>query len=232
IKARKHGFTLVELAVVLFIISLLLGGLIISLPAQLDQKNNAETRQLLNDSKEALIGFAMTHSATDGSLKPYLPCPDTDNDGKENRDAGGGCTSQEGNLPWADLGLGQTDPWGNHLRYRVSSSFAKSDVGFSLATSPTLKVCDVAPAPSCTGVATSLPAIVLSHGKNGLGAINQSGAANSSPSGPDEAANADSDDTFVMHLPSDATGNTFDDIVVWLPSATLFNRMVTAGKLP
>jgi hypothetical protein len=39
---------------------------------------------------------------------------------------------------------------------------------------------------------------------------------------------------FVSRNPSSpgAPGGEFDDIVSWLPTGILFNRMVAAGKLP
>ncbi|MFN3717118.1 MAG: type II secretion system protein, partial [Thiobacillus sp.] len=96
------GFTLTEMAVVLVIVALLIGGMILPLSTQMELRNVSETRKQLNDIAEALYGYAASHVASDG--RPYLPCPDTDGDGLENR-SGSTCANQEGTLPWATLGL-------------------------------------------------------------------------------------------------------------------------------
>lgn len=216
ITRRRHGFTLTEMAVVLAILALLIGGMILPLSAQQDLRLTAETRKLLADVGDALYGFAASHSANDG--KPYLPCPDTDGDGAENRSTTPGpCTSQEGALPWATLGLGRQDAWGNALRYRVTAAFSNSSTGFTLLTAGDLRVCESS---ACTVVlGSALPAIVLSPGKNGAGV----------PSHVDEPENLDADADFVQQ-----TGSTtgFDDLLVWLPPSLLTQRMVAAGRLP
>jgi prepilin-type N-terminal cleavage/methylation domain-containing protein len=227
---HEFGFTLTELAIVLVIVALLMGGLLLPLSAQVDQKNYSDTRQQLNEIREALLGYAMTHTAANG--KPYLPCPDTDNDGKENRTSGTRCSagaSAEGNLPWSALGLTSTDAWNNRFRYRVHNNFADSNVGFTLSSNGILRVCDVSGCASL--LADALPAVVVSHGKNGFGAINASGNANAPADGADEFANSNGDNDFVMHNQTNSP-NVFDDLVVWLPPGVLMNRMISAGKLP
>lgn len=211
---RSRGFTLTEMAVVLVIVALLIGGMILPMAAQQDIRNNAETRQLLSDVGEALYGFAASHAATDS--KPYLPCPDTDGDGVENR-TGNACTNPEGGLPWATLGIGRTDAWGNGLRYRVSAAFSNNATGFTLQSTGDLRVCETT---ACTVVlGSTLPAIVLSRGKNGAAA-----AANA-----DELENLDGDADFVEHT----IGTTgFDDLLIWLPPSLLTHRMIIAGRLP
>lgn len=211
-----QGFTLIEMAIVLIIVGLLLGGLLMPLSAQMDQRNYNSTQRSLAEIKEALMGYAMSHPALDG--KPYLPCPDTDGDGVENR-AVNACANQEGTLPWVDLGLTQTDSWNNVFRYRVRDIFSNSATGFTLASTGNITVKDASGAGG-NNLASNVPAIILSQGKNGAGA------------GNDELENANNDTTFVSHVPSSVAGNEFDDIVVWIPTVILINRMVVAGQLP
>jgi prepilin-type N-terminal cleavage/methylation domain-containing protein len=211
--ASCRGFSIVELAIVLVIVSLLAGGLMMTLSSQMDQRYRREALEQLQNAKDALLGYAASHIAIDG--KPFLPCPDTDGDGAENR-TGNTCTSTDGTLPSNDLGVSALDPWGNRIRYHVHANYSRNDVGFTLSTSPDLRVCDQA---ACASVlASTLPAVFVSHGQNGLG------------SSADELANADGDRSFVSHPPSRT--NEFDDIVIWLSPNILYNRLITAGRLP
>ncbi len=223
----ERGFTLVELAIVLVIVSLLAGGLVLAVGAQNEQRQRSETQALLQEGREALLGFAASHYAADG--KPYLPCPDTDNDGMENRVANA-CSNAEGRFPWSTLGLAPLDAWGNRVRYRVHSSFSRSDVGFTLSSAGDLRVCDDA---ACAAtLATTLPAVLVSHGPNGLGATNAANGANPAPTSADELENTDGDRDFVSHTPRPVEAGAFDDLVVWLSPHVLFNRMIAAGRLP
>lgn len=52
----------------------------------------------------------------------YLPCPDVNGDGWEDRRTNQGqrvCKDREGGLPYAQLGFSATDAWGNPWYYRV-----------------------------------------------------------------------------------------------------------------
>jgi type II secretory pathway pseudopilin PulG len=259
---RSSGFTLVEIAIAIFIITLLLGSILVPLTTQVEQRQVSETQKMLEDVKDALIGHAVTYGR--------LPCPDritagaggpndTANDGVEDH-TGTACfsTTQTGNVPWVTLGLGATDPWGNRFRYRVDPDFAHRTILFSLTTSADLCV-----GPNQPACATPLPtrftapgpdgavAVIISHGKNGYGAIkadiNLPGAAGVQnpchPSGcsADETDNSAGGTGYsyrthtVFASPCGGAGQPaceFDDVVVWISKFTVFNRMVAAGKLP
>jgi len=90
-----------------------------------------------------------------------------------------------------------------------------------------------------------LPAVIISHGKNGSGAYTPSGSIVAAPLGADELANAthtNAATTFYSRIPTPAASSCndaavgtfceFDDIVVMITSSTLMARMVAAGKLP
>lgn len=215
--AKNKGFTLVELAIVLVIVGLLLAAFLTPLRAQLSLKNNTETRNSLSDAKEALLGFALSHSAVDG--KPYFPCPDTDGDGAENRSANL-CTNVAGGLPYKDLGLVSTDAWNHKYLYRVTQNFANSATGFTLPIVGDISVLDSA---GGNVIASNLPAVVVSLGENG---------AVSPVVGADQAENSNGDTFFVSKEFTDSAANPFDDLVVWISPNVLMNRMVTAGRLP
>jgi len=231
------------MAVAVFIIALLLGSILVPLTTQVEQRQISDAQKSIEEIKEALAGFAAANG--------HLPCPDkttaagagTANDGQEDVTvATGVCVTSEGNMPWVTLGVASADAFGNRFRYRVVSVFAQRAPAalFSLASSADLRACAVAAcAPATTLLTSSAPngavAVILSHGRNGLGAMNSlTNAPNPAPTSADEIENSDADTTFVYRSAS-ATGaaaGEFDDIVSWLSKFTLFNRMVAAGRLP
>lgn len=241
-KKNLPGFTLVEMAMVLMIVGLMLGGLLPVLSAQRESQRINETRKQLDDIQQALIGYAI--------INGRLPCP-AHAAGEEEPVGGGDCSHNfDGFVPAATLGLPTTDSkgfivdaWGNRIRYAVAKwkcanpavddVFTKAGgmgaVGISNLSpggTPFLQICATASASSsnCSVAGTSLtsspgvPAVIFSTGKNGV----------SGSLGSDEQANTDNNRIFVSHTPTP----DFDDQVVWLSSNILLNRMVMAGKLP
>ena len=106
---------------------------------------------------------------------------------------------------------------------------------------------------------TALPAVIISHGKNGFGAWQTTGVRLSPiPSGNDEAANVNGNTTAtpsggysslafysrtrapaaagcvdpVFPATNAAPSCEFDDIVLMISSSALISRMVAAGRLP
>jgi prepilin-type N-terminal cleavage/methylation domain-containing protein len=236
VKARPaHGFSLIEMAVVLFVITLLIGSLLVPLSTQVEQRQVSETEKALAEIREALLGFAVANG--------YLPCPDTGTNGLENINAGTGfCNTITvnvacGRLPHATLGVANSDVWGNRFTYCINEQFARRAPAalFSLSTAGTdVNIC--ANQACGTPISTSAVLAVVSHGRNGFGAINlASGAQNPAAPHVDEQENYDNNDRFIVwrtRTTAGATAGEFDDIVAWLPRFTLFNRMVAAGKLP
>lgn len=225
--ASNHkGFTLVELAIVLFVITLLLGGMLTPLSQQIAERQNSDTRHALESARTALAGYALSHRDSTG--KPYLPCPDQHSgagDGEEDRLADGRCASVVGNLPWNTLGVAEIDAWGNRLDYAVSPDYA--DAGRGIVHNPvpatTVSICrEKTCAPPLAAVA-----VVLSHGRNGFGAHNALGNTNLAPVSADELANVDGTPRFVMHPPTaaDRANGEFDDLVTWISPAWLLGRL-------
>ncbi len=240
-----RGFTLVEMAVVLFIVGLLMVGMMFTLTAQIELRNAEETRRRLEEAREALLSYAIANGR--------LPCPAVTptgtNDGLEAPVGGGACTNYtSGFLPARTLGLGgadttgiAVDAWNNRIRYIVSSGSSPHFTNATtlrsngLATLPTtLKICSTATgisASACSGTATyvvdsstSIAAIVFSTGKNG----------NVTPTSADELANLDNNATFVSRTPTpaDSSSGAFDDQFAWITAPALYGRLVSAGILP
>lgn len=230
---RQRGFSLIEIAVVLVIVGLLIGGLVTPLGMQLEQRKIGDTQKALDEAKEALLGFALRYG--------YLPCPAISaSNGLEDRN-GSQCRNRrrDGFLPWATLGLNKLDSWDHLYRYSVTPAFTDSVSLFNLSTPRDISVLtrDGAGATAqATGV-NDIPAVILSHGKNGFGASGELGnrIADTAPNNVDEKINAATATTFVSRTASSngaAAGGAFDDLVVWLSPNILYNRMVTAQKLP
>jgi prepilin-type N-terminal cleavage/methylation domain-containing protein len=231
-----RGFTLAEMAIVLLVVGILLAGLLTPLSAQIELRRTSETQKGMDVIKEAMLGYSASQTPS------HLPCPDittpiaggTANDGQEDVDAAGVCLAQEGNVPWVTLGTAAADAWNNHFHYRVTTAFSNRTpaTALSLAAAGDIRVCTASGCP--TSIATTVPAVILSYGKNGFGAINLSGIANPLPASADEQENTNSNVTFVSRPQTniDAAVGEFDDLVTWIPAGVIFNRLIVAQKLP
>jgi type II secretory pathway pseudopilin PulG len=248
LSSRVTGFSLVEMAIVIVIITLLLGAVLVPLSAQIEQKNITETQQTLNQINEALIGFALQ--------KQYLPCPDINGDGIADPDSPGTCTNYRGFLPWVTLNTPKTDAWDDLFGYQVSPNFTNTPtnpcvlgnghLGLCQSGNITIKGRDNTKAEQ--PLATNVAAVVISYGKNGYGATSGSGDLRASiPSlDTDEITNAKATGgTIFFSRPMSSAQATcsdsppsgipfceFDDMLTWVSPYTLFNRMVAAEELP
>lgn len=229
ITTQPRGFSLVEMAIVLVVVGLMLGGLMTPLTAQIEQRKVGQTRRALDEAGEALTGFALRNG--------YLPCPAVSAvNGLEDR-AGAGCGDgkRQGFLPWATLGLPRLDGWGHLLRYSVTPAFSDSGAPFTLRTARDISVFtrDAGGALVAATAPRDIPALVMSHGRNGLGATSEQGVPVAGAARDDEASNADAAGTAFVSRPAGAgRGGEFDDLVLWISPNILFNRMVAAQRLP
>lgn len=217
--SHQTGFSLVEMAIVLLIVSLLLGGLLPTLSGQLEHQRRNETLKQLDEIRQSLLGYAASQQP------PRLPCPASPTVPTGSANAGvADCALTLGVVPWVTLGNSETDAWGRRFTYAVTSAFATSASGIMLTSTGSLNVKSGA---SGGNIATNVPAVIISHGKNGYRAYLPNGTRLPASPDLDEAGNANGT-PFVSHDASPA----FDDLVIWLSPNTLFNRMVAAGKLP
>jgi prepilin-type N-terminal cleavage/methylation domain-containing protein len=234
------GFSLIEMMVTIFILSLLLSSILFPLISQIDQRRISETERRLELVKEALIGYALTHR--------NLPCPaKSSTDGTEDRISGGttcrlvsGVPVRVGFLPWVTLGLEPADTWDNLFRYSVSPSHSNSDPAarFTLDDLGDITIRTRNNAGTAVDMSNaSIPVVILSHGKNGYGATTRGGAARFTPGGwvGDERDNANNSNIFYWRVRTERTtaaGGEFDDIVAWITPDILNSKMVAAGRLP
>lgn len=142
-RVRQTGFSLIEVAIVMVIVAILLTTIGLPLAAQVEARRRDETQRMLEEAKEALLGFAMANGR--------FPCPAfataaSNSAGRESFcvAASGTCVGSEtqvvqshgncsnfynGFLPAATLGLSLldnqgflVDAWGlqsNRVRYVV-----------------------------------------------------------------------------------------------------------------
>lgn len=163
-RRRQRGFTLLELALVLLVITVLLGGLAVPFTRQIETRRIAETQKAMATIQDALVGYAMGHSyqctydntgsnpvgpsycpatgpANQTVTYHYLPCPASQySNGQEDRNTTTGqCVfpapgQPVGLLPWATLGLPEADAWGNTYSYDVVGDYANNQKGFDSAS--------------------------------------------------------------------------------------------------
>ncbi len=235
----ESGFTLTELAIVLVIVALLIGGMLAPLSAQRDAQNITETQKQLVEIKEALLGFAIVNGR--------LPCPAAAGaTGVESPAGGGPCTNPfDGFLPAISLSLHPLDAqgyaidrWNNRIRYAVTTANGSAATTASgirnrwVAGNPLnadLSICatsvgitgagNLATCAVGANLSDSAVAVVFSTGRNGA----------ETPTSADETANlpASNRRAFVSATP----GTGFDDIVVWISSNLLMSRLLAAGRL-
>jgi len=224
-KNPSHGFTLVEMAIVLAIVAMLLGGLLPTISGQMERQRRNETRKQIEEIKDSLIGYAIINGT--------LPCPTTQSD-PSNANYGlsdAACNTSaatEGYLPWKTLGVPETDAWGSkrsspaspwtgYWRYRVDRYFSNSGMPIALNTGFSTDALLIKDNNSnnLTSTTERPVAIVYSTGQN----ITADGQ------------NASFEPTAGIYQ-NDAPNPVFDDMVIWIARPQLFNRMVAASKLP
>ncbi|MBF0181295.1 MAG: type II secretion system protein [Magnetococcales bacterium] len=203
-RRRMAGFTLVEMAIALVVFSMVLVGGLQALQSQSRKQTLEKAQAEMRAIQDALLGFL--------TVNGRLPCPDTDFDGVEQ----GACAApnQEGSLPWNTLGVKPLDPWGQLYTYRVTPAYALSITGVG-AGDITIR--------NASGVdlATGIPLIVLSRGRNGLGGRSMSGTAMAAPTLAAELANTLNNGIFVF--------GAGDDLLLWLPPDVVRHHALKSG---
>ncbi len=236
LKSEQRGFTLIELAIVMFIVALMLGGMLLPLSAQQDVRARSETTRMMNEAREALIGFAM--------INDRFPCPASAANGRASPEGSGACTNPyDGFFPATTLGIVSSandgyayDSWGNEaphrLRYALSTASSSTfsttggmkTIGIG-AIAGDLVICNTGTgvtATACAAPANTLTdtaiAVIYALGKN----------APSGGTSADEAPNVDGNRVFI----SAPSSPDYDDSVIWLSPTLLVGRLVAAGRLP
>lgn len=253
--SRHSGFSLMELAIVLMIIGTLMSGVLVAVSQSTASARITTARAQLREIEEALYGFAQANGRLPCPATA-TPAVDPTTIGEENPVGGGVCAVSHGFVPVATLDLyGPTnsdglllDPWQNPIRYSVASyadvatpSFTSAvDLGTLFNMYPSdfvddsdmLSVCNT---PLCDDIvyANSAPAVLLSMGANWA----TYSSANEEQNAGDGTTTLVGDNTYNITDSNDFVNATyseenFDDQLVWVSPYVLFNRLVSAGKLP
>jgi type II secretory pathway pseudopilin PulG len=251
------GFSLVELAIAIFIMALLLGSIIVPLQSQVRTRKLEETDRILAQAREALLGYVTANG--------YFPCPaSSSSNGQEAspNHTNGTCnasvtsaTTLVGFLPAVTLGFTPIDGGGyavdawastqtqNRIRYAVANAtvngitnpFTRSN-GMRNATMTSIQsattllyVCKTGTGVTATGCASAADEL----SDNAIAVIWSLGEnAPTGGSAPHEDKNLNNTRVFVL-APYATTGAAiFDDQLTWIGPPILFNRMVSAGMLP
>jgi len=119
----ESGFTIIEVAIVLLIVSILLGYTVALFPKQQELKQYRAVEREMNQIIAAIVGFAQVNGR--------LPCPAIPASvGTEDGGGAGDCNNYGGFVPVNTLGLSGRlnadslllDPWGNPYRYYVTDN--------------------------------------------------------------------------------------------------------------
>jgi len=242
---RQHGFSLIELAMVIAIGGILLAGAISIGSAQLENARISSTQKKQEAIKAALINFISRYQR--------LPCPSvatlSDNEAEYGKEAAteGVCTGTtsiqngtqrnvRGIVPWKALGLtddeGQ-DAFYRRFTYQVLLSQTISGVVNGAGITGNIEVRD-APGGNLLNSNNLAAAVIISHGNDGYGAY-QSMTGRRMPLGPasadDTRENTDNNLVYVQKNYSDVEGDQFDDIVMWINPYEINAKLVDMGAV-
>ena len=144
---EAQGFTLVELAIVLIIVSFLFVFLVPLTSGMLNQQKRELTRQKMKNIETAIANYV--------AVNKRLPCPadgtltsGTVNAGVEGARTSGDCTNLQvtGVVPWVTIGLSVSDiedGWSRRVTYRAAYGLTRdSALDMSLCDSAGSKVTD------------------------------------------------------------------------------------------
>ncbi|WEF34799.1 hypothetical protein [Pseudoduganella chitinolytica] len=204
-----------------------------------DVERQREQRTLarLALASDALVGFA--------ALNGRLPRPAISaTDGREASEPCADEAACSGFLPWVTLAVEGADSWGKRLRYSVTPLYTSAPIQrLGAVATKRVQTRDgngelryVVGQETCMLAADCAPAVVYSQGRANLGtSVAGLAQANGVAGNIDEIANDGATTTFVRRPASvdpRAPGGQFDDLLVALPLAALYDRMAAARTLP
>ena len=234
----SHGFSLVELSIVLIVIGILASSAVAPLSTTLQQARYKQNREQLRSIKEAMHGYLISTGR--------LPCPVSITEGDFASDSKKPiCSTGHGGLPAAELGImgaqsstgAMLDAWGQPYAYAVSladhdtlgdngiadwlNAGEPAAVGVSNLTAD-LQLCRQPASSRCAArdlVASQIVWVVLS-----LGQINSGKGL--------EQENRDNDLIFSPGVFSSHPENPFDDQMIWAARSEAVYWLLKTNWLP
>jgi len=243
LRLKQTGFSLVELAVVLAVVGVLAIG---SVSLYSEQRTHVLWQE--GDSKLAFVKSSLLKFVR---INKFMPCPDTNGNGFENRTARA-CSGDTGTVPFNDLGLSSADikdSWGNTFIYAVnqSSTTATNMVDcfislnsacyfnnaappqFNLDTLPVMGNLGVGNLKVCSGSSCSAGTTGASVNGDALIAVlvakNENGSVAFASLDNAEQENSDGDAFFVQDNYSESP--YYDDLVITISANELKDRFET-----
>lgn len=234
----QHGFSLVELSIVLVIVGTLAGSVVIPLSSSIRQSHYKQTNSQLNSIRDAMHGYL----ASTGKL----PCPvDIESDVSVNIDETSICTRSAGGVPAVAIGvMGERaangallDRWGRPIYYAVSMT---DNDTFGTSNSPDwltigepaivgaenlsadLQLCRHTATKACARrnlVADQIVWVIYSLGE-------------SDDSKGLQGENQDNDTVFTVSAYSMNAESPFDDQIIWASRSELVYWLLKANWLP
>lgn len=111
---KQTGFSLLEMALALLLVGILIQSSLSILSQNQQRQTYKKTEQQLQTIKQALLSYIQ--------INQFLPCPDTNRNGRENREADGQCSAHQGAFPYLEFGgIGQQDEFGNAFFYAINT---------------------------------------------------------------------------------------------------------------
>lgn len=234
-KLKNSAFTLVEIAIVVAIIGVILGG-------TLDVVANAQQKQKIQDTNYILdrIQNAIYSYHADNS-KSFIPCPAINTKGyaEQNQFSNQNCVQSYGAIPYRNLSLPRDfmyDAWGRLITYVIVNngctyrSYRSNNVPVTYNFFTEYPNCNISNGLSfyskATGgnlFASNAVYMLISHGKSGYGSMIANESSTQGQYKPIAYASADkvqnanyygtSNLNYVYRAANDTNTNYFDDII-------------------
>ncbi len=202
--AKRQGFTLIEIAIVMIIIGLLAGGGTFVMGMLTERKARNESVDYLHQAREALISYASTQGV--------LPQADTNGDGTSD-------SATQGGLPYLDLRLKPTDFYKRALRYELNPN-----LDTDLQTTCAALKAGLSGAPDVVdgdGSSTAFPvaAVLVSSGPSD--ADSDGNTLDRITTGTHQGDNRNGTPNYIRFPPT----TTFDDLVVYIGEHELYGEL-------
>jgi prepilin-type N-terminal cleavage/methylation domain-containing protein len=203
--SNSQGFTLLEIAIVMVIIGLLMGGGVSVMKMLTERKSRLETLDYLQKTRQTLLNFA--------SINGRFPWADNDNNGSENN----GVTA--GTLPYLTLQISPVDAYKRVLRYEVNSllSTSKANTCATLRTGLSQRPFMV----DADGSAASFSVAVVLVSAGVMDADNSGSPFDGITTGSHQGNNTTGNPNYLRAPPL----STFDDMVTYVSGNEIYSEL-------